>query len=85
VTARFRRLTEAEARTLPFSELTDRCEAEQAYWGRKQNLTPEDEAARREFSRILFTVVVDRTGQMMQDLTAQLRAMPPPLQLEEPQ
>lgn len=52
--ARFKRLTAAEARTLTRSELLDRIEAEQRYWERKKQRTPEDVAAEREFSRILY-------------------------------
>jgi len=52
---RFKRLTDAEARSLTRAELLDRLEAEQAYWFRKKIRTDEDQAASREFSRILFT------------------------------
>ena len=51
--ARFKRLTDAEARTLTRAELLDRVEAEQAYWSRKHTMTDADVAAEREFSRIL--------------------------------
>lgn len=50
---RFKRLTDAEARSLTRAELLDRVEAEQAYWARKRTMTPQDKAAEREFSRIL--------------------------------
>ena len=55
--ARFKRLTDAEARTLTRAELLDRLEAEQAYWFRKKIRTDEDQAASREFSRILLAHV----------------------------
>ncbi|MGH3225936.1 MAG: hypothetical protein ACRDPY_45855 [Streptosporangiaceae bacterium] len=51
--SRFKRLTDAEARTLTRRELLDRIEAEQAYWLRKKTMTPEDDAAFREFTRIM--------------------------------
>ena len=51
--SRFKRLTDAEARTLTRRELLDRIEAEQAYWFRKKAMTPEDDAAFREFTRIM--------------------------------
>jgi hypothetical protein len=54
VVARFRRLTAAEARTLTRLELLDRIEVEQRYWARKGRRTPADDAAEREFSRILY-------------------------------
>jgi hypothetical protein len=50
---RFKRLTDAEARTLTRAELLDRVEAEQAYWARKRGPTTADRAAKREFSRIM--------------------------------
>jgi hypothetical protein len=50
--ARFKRLTDAEARTLTRSELLDRVEAEQAYWFRG-NRDRQDPDGFREFSRIL--------------------------------
>lgn len=53
--SRFKRLTDAEARTLTRGELLDRVEAEQAYWSRKRTMSGEDRDAEREFSRILFT------------------------------
>jgi hypothetical protein len=51
--SRFKRLTDAEARTLTRAELLDRVEAEQAYWSRKRAMTPQDLEAEREFSRIM--------------------------------
>jgi hypothetical protein len=60
--ARFKRLTDAEARTLTRRELLDRVEAEQAYWSRKRTFTAEDRAAEREFSRILFTYLNPAEG-----------------------
>lgn len=51
--ARFKRLTDTEARTLTRAELLDRVEAEEAYWSRKRNMTDADSEAAREFSRIM--------------------------------
>lgn len=51
--SRFKRLTDAEARTLTRAELLDRVEAERAYWSRKRAMAPEDREAEREFSRIM--------------------------------
>jgi hypothetical protein len=53
--ARFKRLTDAEARTLTRAELLDRVEAEQAYWARKRGRSDEDVAAEMEFSLIMHT------------------------------
>ena len=50
--ARFKRLTDAEARSLTRAELLDRVEAEQAYWFRKNNMSDADQDAEREFRRI---------------------------------
>ena len=49
---RFKRLTDAEARTLTRRELLDRVEAEQAYWfrGHRDRKDPE---GYREFGRIM--------------------------------
>lgn len=55
--SRFRRLADAEARTLTRAQLLDRVEAEQKYWERKRARSDEDRAAEREFTRILFTYV----------------------------
>ena len=52
--SRFKRLTDAEARTLTRRELLDRIEAEQAYWFRKKKRTAEEDAAFREFTRIMY-------------------------------
>jgi hypothetical protein len=52
--AKFKRLTDAEARSLTRAELLDRVEAEQRYWERKRGRSPEDVTAEREFSRIMF-------------------------------
>jgi hypothetical protein len=52
--SRFKRLTDAEARTLTRRELLDRVEAEQAYWFRKRTRTAGDDAAFREFTRIMY-------------------------------
>lgn len=49
--SRFKRLTDAEARTLTRRELLDRIEAEQQYWFRKKTRTAEEDAAFREFTR----------------------------------
>jgi hypothetical protein len=51
--SRFKRLTDAEARTLTRRELPDRIEAEQAYWFRRRSRTAGDDAAFREFTRIM--------------------------------
>ena len=51
--ARFRRLTDAEARTLTRAELLERVAAEEAYWSRKHTRTDADVAAEAEFSRIM--------------------------------
>lgn len=51
--ARFKRLTDAEARSLTRAELLDRLEAEQAYWLRKRNMSGADQEAEREFRRIM--------------------------------
>jgi hypothetical protein len=52
--SRFKRLTDAEARTLTRRELLDGLEDEQAYWFRKKKaMTPGDDAAFREFTRIM--------------------------------
>lgn len=64
--SRFKRLTDAEARTLTRAQLLDRVEAEQKYWARKHAVTPEDRAAEREFGRILFTYL--DPGEAMDDL-----------------
>jgi len=55
--ARFKRLTDAEARTLTRAELLDRVEAEQAYWSRKRTFTAADREAEREFSRIMHACI----------------------------
>ncbi len=52
--SRFKRLTDAEARTLTRRELLDRIEAEQQCWFRKRTRTAEDDAAFREFTRIMY-------------------------------
>jgi hypothetical protein len=51
---RFKRLTDAEARILTRRELLDRIEADQAYWFRKKTRTGEDDAAFREFTRLMY-------------------------------
>jgi hypothetical protein len=51
--SRFKRLTDAEARTLTRADLLDRVEAEQAHWFRKRHMTEADQTAYREFSRIM--------------------------------
>ena len=50
--ARFKRLTDAEARSLTRAELLDRVEAEQAYWFRN-SMSDADQDAEREFRRIM--------------------------------
>jgi hypothetical protein len=51
--ARFKRLTDAEARHLSRRELLDRVEREQAYWYRKHRMSDADRQAEREFHRIM--------------------------------
>lgn len=69
--SRFKRLSDTEARTLTRRELLDRIEAEQAYWFRKKkSMTPEDDAAFREFTRIMYRLPVarlDRRGDAEHD------------------
>lgn len=60
--ARFKRLTAAEASTLTRSQLLDRIEAEQTYWYRKRNPTPEEEAGEREFHRIMHAALNPADG-----------------------
>ena len=55
--ARFKRLTDTEARSLTRAELLDRCEAEQAYWFRKHAMSDEDREAFAEFSRIMHACI----------------------------
>ncbi|MGH3155548.1 MAG: hypothetical protein ACRDNF_03065 [Streptosporangiaceae bacterium] len=55
--SRFKRLTDAEARTLTRGELLDRIEVEQAYWFRKGTHTAQDDAAFREFTRIMHAYI----------------------------
>jgi hypothetical protein len=52
---RFKRLTDAEARSLTRAEILDRVEAESAYWDRKcagRTMTGADWEAHRAFGRI---------------------------------
>jgi len=72
--ARFKRLTDDEARTLTPRELLPRVEAEQAYWARKKIRTDEDRAAAREFSRILFTYL--DPGRQIQAVTNLIEGRP---------
>lgn len=66
--SRFKRLTDTEARTLTRSGLLDRIEAEQAYWLRKKARTAEDDAAFREFTRIMYAYLsVASVAEAMQD------------------
>jgi hypothetical protein len=60
--ARFKRLTDAEARALTRAELLDRIEAEQAYWSRKHTMTDADCTAEREFRRIMHTYLNPADG-----------------------
>jgi hypothetical protein len=62
--ARFKRLTDAEARTLTRSEILDRVEAEQQYWIRKhrRGMTEEDVTAEREFNRIMYAYLDPMAG-----------------------
>jgi hypothetical protein len=59
---RFKRLTDTEARSLTRTELLGRLEAEQAYWSRKRTMTPADQEASREFTRILFAYLNPSAG-----------------------
>lgn len=64
---RFKRLTDAEARTLTRRELLDRIEAEQKYWIRKRRAA--DREAWREFGRIMHAYVDPAAGlQAVRDL-----------------
>lgn len=66
--SKFKRLTDAEARTLTRRELLDRIEAEQAYWFRKKNRTADDDAAFREFTRIMYAYLSPASvAEAMQD------------------
>lgn len=67
--SRFKRLSDAEARTLTRRELLDRIEAEQAYWFRKKKaMTPEDDVAFREFTRIMHAYLSPASiAEAMQD------------------
>jgi hypothetical protein len=51
---RFKKLTDAEARALTRRELLDRIVAEQEYWFRKRARTAGEDAAFREFTRIMY-------------------------------
>ena len=51
--ARFKRMTDAEARTLTRRELLDRIEAEQGYWFRGSR-DRQDPDGYREFTRIMY-------------------------------
>ncbi|GAB2740543.1 hypothetical protein [Amycolatopsis magusensis] len=57
--ARSQRLTWEDLKTLTRQELLPRLEREQEYWARKERrgLTPDDQAARKEFTNMLFTVL----------------------------
>lgn len=74
--ARFKRLTAAEARTLTRSQLLDRIEVEQAYWHRKDwhRMSPTEQAAEHEFSRILHAAINPLT--LIQDVTAYVQGTP---------
>lgn len=78
--ARFRRLTDTEARQLSRSELLDRIEAEQEYWHRKRHsMTDADRAAEREFRRIWYALAgPDAVLGWMQELTDKLAPAGPP-------
>ena len=66
--SRFKRLTDAEGRTLTRRELLDRIEAEQAYWFRKKTRTAEDEEAFCEFTRIMYAYLSPASiAEAMQD------------------
>jgi hypothetical protein len=74
--ARFKRLTAAEARTLTRDQLLDRILAEQAYWKRKhaRGMTTEDEAAEKEFHRIMYASISPDQG--ITDLLDHLKGVP---------
>lgn len=66
--SRFKRLTDAEARTLTRRELLDRIETEQKYWLRKKTRTVGDDAAFREFTRIMYAYLSPASiAEAMQD------------------
>jgi hypothetical protein len=65
--SRFKRLTDAEARSLTRAELLDRVEAEQAYWFRKRHMSADDRDAEREFSRIMHAYLSPAAA--IQDVT----------------
>ena len=60
--ARFKRLTDTEARTLTRAQLLDRLEAESAYWDRRPPKSDEDREAYREFSAILHAYLNPADG-----------------------
>jgi hypothetical protein len=55
----FKRLTEADLRTLTREELLDRFDAEGAYWDRKmqRGLSEKDAAAYQEYGRLLHLAI----------------------------
>jgi hypothetical protein len=76
--ARFKRLTDAEARSMTRRELSGRIEAEQAYWHRKRLVTDEDAAAEREFRRIFMTYLgPDQIAAAMRNLTDHIQGTGP--------
>lgn len=75
--SKFKRLTDAEARTLTRRELLDRIEAEQAYWFRKKNRTADDDAAFREFTRIMYAYLSPASvAEAMQDTIDYIEGRP---------
>lgn len=74
--ARFQRLTWDDLDNLTRAELLPRLEAEQQYWARKQarGLSEADQCARREFSRMLCTVISpDGLASAMGEMAAWLK------------
>lgn len=73
---KFQRLTWGDLDKLTRNQLLPRLEAEQEYWARKQQrgMSPEDDAARAEFGRMLLAAI-DPAGlaQEMGDTAAWLR------------
>lgn len=74
--ARFQRLTWDDLDNLTRAELLPRLEAEQQYWARKERgeLSEADERARREFGRMLCTVISpDSLASAMGEMAAWLK------------
>ncbi|HEY2088623.1 MAG TPA: hypothetical protein VGH54_21710 [Mycobacterium sp.] len=76
--ARFKRLTDAEARTLTRRELLDRVELEQKYWFRKKHRTAEEDEAFREFTRIMYAYLSPASvAEGMQDMIDHIKGRGP--------